>query len=323
MSRKGELPLYKKFFICFIVVMTVFMTMGIGSVGSMSVYASTSSIVNPQLQQPDNVIIQMLSEEEEKLTSQGFKVILVEPDFEAIIKDAQQMRSEPKTEVSGFVKATVAATHIELDTEDYYFKNEIDASSLVEKINENELEYTEEQVKLNPKEITSLEVIENKKAQLDEHKKQVEEQKEKERKAREQVTSRNGSFRRQTETSSFPLESFVYISSSYGPRHGRTHTGVDFATSAGSNILAWKSGTVITAGWQGNYGNFIEIQHNDGTISRYAHLSGYACSRGQQVSQGQIIGYVGSTGNSTGPHLHFEIKVNGDFVNPVNYLNQI
>lgn len=74
------------------------------------------------------------------------------------------------------------------------------------------------------------------------------------------------------------------------------------------------------AEWNGDYGNFIEIKHNDGTISRYAHLSGYACSQGQTIEAGQTIGYVGSTGNSTGPHLHFEIKVNGSFVNPLNYL---
>lgn len=103
-------------------------------------------------------------------------------------------------------------------------------------------------------------------------------------------------------------------------RNGRMHTGVDFAASSGTKIFAWKTGTVSVANWNGDYGNFIEIKHNDGTISRYAHLSGYACSKGQTVEAGQTIGYVGSTGNSTGPHLHFEIKVNGSFVNPLNYL---
>ena len=62
------------------------------------------------------------------------------------------------------------------------------------------------------------------------------------------------------------------------------------------------------------------IQHNDGTVSRYAHCSGFAINAGQTVSQGQTIGYVGTTGNSTGNHLHFEIQINGSFVNPLNYL---
>ena len=67
-------------------------------------------------------------------------------------------------------------------------------------------------------------------------------------------------------------------------------------------------------------GNFVEINHGDGTVSRYAHMSGYNCSLGDKVSAGETIGYVGTTGNSTGNHLHWEIKVNGNFVNPLNYL---
>ena len=98
------------------------------------------------------------------------------------------------------------------------------------------------------------------------------------------------------------------------------HTGVDFAAAGGTHIYAWKSGTVTFTGWSGGYGNFIIIQHNNGTVSRYAHCSGYAVSAGQTVSKGQTIGYVGTTGNSTGNHLHFEIQVNGSFVNPLNYL---
>ena len=140
--------------------------------------------------------------------------------------------------------------------------------------------------------------------------------------AQAQVTSRGSTTSRSSSSSSYdaPMASYVYISSEYGPRWGRQHTGVDFAASAGTSVYAWKSGTVTMAQWNGSYGNFIEIDHEDGTVSRYAHLSGYNISAGQQVSQGQTIGYVGSTGNSTGNHLHFEIKVNGSFVNPLNYL---
>ena len=98
------------------------------------------------------------------------------------------------------------------------------------------------------------------------------------------------------------------------------HTGVDFAAYSGTKIYSWKSGKVTFAGWSGGYGNFIEVSHDDGTISRYAHCSKLNVSLGQIVKKGQTIGYVGSTGNSTGPHLHFEIKVNGNFVNPLSYL---
>ena len=98
------------------------------------------------------------------------------------------------------------------------------------------------------------------------------------------------------------------------------HTGVDFAANGGTPIYAWKSGKVTYRGWNGNYGNFVEIDHGDGTVSRYAHMSGYNCSLGDTVSAGYTIGYVGTTGNSTGNHLHFEIKINGSFVNPLNYL---
>ena len=92
------------------------------------------------------------------------------------------------------------------------------------------------------------------------------------------------------------------------------------AANGGTPIYAWKSGTITYRGWNGSYGNFVEIEHGDGTVSRYAHMSGYNCSLGDTVSAGETIGYVGTTGNSTGNHLHFEIKVNGNFVNPLNYL---
>ena len=135
------------------------------------------------------------------------------------------------------------------------------------------------------------------------------------------VTSRSGSsLQRSGNKKCKVLQSYVYISSEYGPRKGKQHTGVDYAANYGTSIYSWKSGTVTFAGWSGGYGNFIEIDHKDGTVSRYAHCSSLAVSVGQQVTAGQVIGYVGSTGNSTGNHLHFEIKVNGSFVNPLNYL---
>ena len=90
----------------------------------------------------------------------------------------------------------------------------------------------------------------------------------------------------------------------------------------GTNIVAAESGTVILAsyGWNGGYGNYIIINHGNGVTTRYAHASQLYVSVGQTVSKGQVIAAVGTTGNSTGPHLHFEVRINGSHRNPLNYL---
>ncbi len=111
------------------------------------------------------------------------------------------------------------------------------------------------------------------------------------------------------------------VTSDYGPRWGRMHRGIDQGASPGTPIGAARAGTVIFAGWRGGYGNLTLIQHGDGVVTAYAHQTGFAVSQGAQVSQGQTIGYVGSTGNSTGPHLHFETRVNGSAVNPRQFLS--
>ncbi|WP_198142788.1 peptidoglycan DD-metalloendopeptidase family protein [Syntrophomonas zehnderi] len=98
------------------------------------------------------------------------------------------------------------------------------------------------------------------------------------------------------------------------------HSGIDIAGSAGSAVRAADSGTVVFAGRQGGYGNFIIINHGNGLVTRYAHCSSLNVSAGQSVASGQTIGTRGSTGRSTGPHLHFEVLANGRFVNPLNYL---
>jgi len=106
-----------------------------------------------------------------------------------------------------------------------------------------------------------------------------------------------------------------YISQYFGG-----HTGIDIAGSIGSSVLAAAGGTVSFAGWDGGYGKCIVINHGNGLSTRYAHLSSIQVSDGQSVSRGQTIGLRGSTGNSTGPHLHFEVLSGGSFVNPLNYL---
>jgi len=110
------------------------------------------------------------------------------------------------------------------------------------------------------------------------------------------------------------------IVSAYGPRGGRMHTGIDIAGNTGAPVVASEAGRVVSASYQGGYGLMVVISHGGGVHTRYAHLSSAAVKSGQQVEKGQLIGRVGSTGNSTGPHLHFEVLINGQHKNPVTYL---
>jgi murein DD-endopeptidase MepM/ murein hydrolase activator NlpD len=102
-----------------------------------------------------------------------------------------------------------------------------------------------------------------------------------------------------------------------------SHSGVDFRAAAGSSVVAVGSGTVVEAGWAGAYGNNIVIRMNDGSYTQYGHLSSIGVSVGQRVTPGQQIGLSGSTGNSTGPHLHFEARTSSEYgsdIDPVAYL---
>jgi murein DD-endopeptidase MepM/ murein hydrolase activator NlpD len=110
------------------------------------------------------------------------------------------------------------------------------------------------------------------------------------------------------------------ITSPFGWRWGRMHEGIDLGASYGTPISAAAAGVVIYAGWEGGYGNLVVIDHGGGLATAYGHQSQIAVATGQSVAQGQIIGYVGSTGHSTGPHLHFEVRVNGQAVDPLGYL---
>ena len=98
------------------------------------------------------------------------------------------------------------------------------------------------------------------------------------------------------------------------------HSGVDIAASMGTPIKACLGGTVVFSGSLGGYGNAVVIDHGGGMGTLYAHQSKLGSSVNEAVSAGQVIGYVGSTGHSTGPHLHFEVRLNGNPVNPVPYL---
>lgn len=120
---------------------------------------------------------------------------------------------------------------------------------------------------------------------------------------------------------------YVAVTSPFGDREAPTagassdHKGVDLAAPLNTPICASRSGTVITASYNSSSGYYVVIEHGDGYRSTYMHMTYYIVSAGQRVSQGQTIGYCGSTGVSTGSHLHFGISYNGEYVNPVGYIN--
>ena len=110
------------------------------------------------------------------------------------------------------------------------------------------------------------------------------------------------------------------MTSGFGARWGTIHKGIDWGVPVGTACRASRAGRVVSAGWSGGYGYCVVIDHGDGVKTRYAHLSSIQVSAGQYVDQGEVIARTGNTGDSTGPHIHFEIIVNGTAVNPAGYL---
>ncbi len=117
-----------------------------------------------------------------------------------------------------------------------------------------------------------------------------------------------------------PVKSAFRFTSGFGPRWGRMHNGTDFAASHGTPIYSTADGVVIHAGRQSGYGLMVKIQHEFGIETRYAHMSKIRVNVGQRVSRGDRIGDMGSTGRSTGVHLHYEVRVGGKPVNPMTYI---
>ncbi|MEZ4608261.1 MAG: M23 family metallopeptidase [Deinococcales bacterium] len=125
----------------------------------------------------------------------------------------------------------------------------------------------------------------------------------------------------------WPLKNQGRITSNFGYRNlaitqSNYHYGVDLAAPLGTDILAARAGIVSEARWIGGYGNVVYVNHNDGTQTRYAHMSQINVTAGQQVLQGTVLGKVGSTGVSTGPHLHFELRIGGYAVDPLGFLEK-
>ena len=110
------------------------------------------------------------------------------------------------------------------------------------------------------------------------------------------------------------------LSSGFGYRWGRLHSGIDLANDIGTKVRASKAGRVSYAGWYSGYGNTVVIEHDQGYTTLYGHLNESIVRNGQYVQGGQVIAYMGSTGDSTGPHLHFEVQKNGVPINPYSVL---
>ena len=125
----------------------------------------------------------------------------------------------------------------------------------------------------------------------------------------------------------WPCPASSRITSSFGDRESPTegassnHKGVDIGASTGSAVLAAADGTVVIATYSASAGNYVMINHGGGVYTVYMHMSSIAVSVGQEVSRGETVGAVGSTGYSTGPHLHFGLRINGTYVNPLSYVS--
>ncbi|MBA2298321.1 MAG: peptidoglycan DD-metalloendopeptidase family protein [Actinobacteria bacterium] len=138
--------------------------------------------------------------------------------------------------------------------------------------------------------------------------------------AQSAAASSSSPVRSQASASGYIWPAHGVLTSSFGWRWGRMHEGIDIAVGSGTPVVSSASGTVIVAGWMGGYGILVVVDHGNGVATAYGHNTGVAVGVGQSVAQGQLIAYSGNTGHSTGPHIHFEVRINGSAVDPLGYL---
>ena len=238
-----------------------------------------------------------------------------------------QAELDEKSAEANAILAELTADAAKLDS--LYVSYEDKEAALTDEIAQKEQEYT-----------AALAQEEEARRQEEERRRQEEENRRQEEENRRQEEENNGGSEEEgggesggssgsSSSSSgwlYPLPYRVAVTIAYGYRvHPVTgawsfHTGVDLGAAEGTPIYATRSGTVTTATYSDVYGNYVTINHGDGYSSLYGHMTHYVVSAGEYVSQGEVIGYVGSTGWSTGPHLHFTIYYNGSTVNPMDYI---
>ena len=227
-----------------------------------------------------------------------------------------QAELDEKSAEANEILAELTADAAKLDS--LYASYEDKEAALTDEIAQKEKEYTD-----------ALAQEEEARRQEEERRRQEEEERREEENRGGNSESGSGSNEGGSPSSSgwlYPLPYRVPVTSAYGYRvHPVTgdwsfHTGVDLGAGEGTPIYATRSGTVTTATYSDVYGNYVTINHGDGYSSLYGHMTHYVVYAGEYVSQGQIIGYVGSTGWSTGAHLHFTIYYNGSTVNPMDYI---
>lgn len=266
---------------------------------------------------------------------------LPEYDFKLVNRGEETKEKEVLLAVENSATITYKTFAISIDGETKAeVATEEEANSIIASVKENVTEGVELDFGINENYTTelSLATTDSALATLNEIKetKTTEYKKEQERKAAEEAAAAKARAKAfamasaQTFASSASLDGISLsqpvggsISSRFGSvsssRSG-AHTGLDIASPLGTGIKASASGTVISAGWSGSYGKLIKIDHGNGVQTWYAHCNDIYVSVGDSVDSSTTIGAVGSTGNSTGPHLHFEIRVNGSAINPQNYL---
>ena len=243
---------------------------------------------------------------------------------------AREHTEEVKAEYEAY-KAELEAKQATLRAEQVELQRQIDeATDLINQLLEDIEGNAEELAKLQAAQDATQKEIDEMVAELERQRREEEERRKQEQANNSGTGGGSSSGGSVTGTGSFgwPCPSCTYITSKFGPRYHpvtgayqSTHTGLDIGAAFGATIVAADGGTVTTAGVKGGYGNCVMIDHGNGYYTLYGHMSSIAVSLGQTVSKGDTVGYVGSTGVSTGPHLHFEIRVNGVCTDPAPWFS--
>lgn len=260
------------------------------------------------------------------------EVIKYDEDLYDQVVAAKEATQKAKADLEE-TKSGMETAKADLETEKEELEGQLsEAQALIDEINSNIDEYEKIQADYEAEAANIESQISDKVAELERQQEEAKKRAEEEKKNSSGDSSNGGSSSDgssgniTTGTGRFIWPSYTtYITSPYGwrthPIYGtrKLHKGTDIGASYGTEVWAADSGTVITSEYSSSYGNYVVIYHGDNTSTLYAHMSSRAVSVGESVSQGQTIGYVGSTGNSTGAHLHFEVYVNGSTVDPMSF----